>query len=478
MRLTATAALNQLGSFANHLTSVQTVILYHIIAEHYAEHRLVVINRTYHADHVLWQCLANLEYQILGSCWLHWQYGCNNLHTIDFFCILYKLILGTLYSLSLELLNILLQGIVLVDVLSDDTFEILGVVEQALQRYDGILQTVDSLLASLASQSLDTADAGCYAALRDNLEETNLTGALGVNTTTELGRWTEANHTNLVAILLAEEGDSAKFLSLLDRSIAVLIQWIVGTDHLVYHVLYLAELLISYLLEVREVETQCILIYIRTLLLYVVAQNLLQAVVEQVGSCMVGCTSLAVLDIYASHEISVYILWQLLYDVDALVVLALGVDNLDGLVLANEYTLVANLSTHLTIEWSVVEYQLIERVLLLSHLAVAQDVALIFCIVVTHEVLVAFFQNFPVAVLYSSSIAGTLFLLLHLLVEACSIYGVTILTADKLCQVERETVCIEEAECAYAIKLSLAMSLELVHIAIEEVDTLLQGAEE
>ena len=163
---------------------------------------------------------------------------------------------------------------------------------------------------------------------------------------------------------------------------------------------------------------------------------------------------------------------------DALVVLALSVDNLDGLILANEYTLVANLSTHLTIEWSVVEYQLIERVLLLSHLAVAQDVALIFCIVVTNEVLVAFLQNLPVAVLYSSSIAGTFLLLLHLLVEACSIYGVTILTADKLCQVERETVCIEETECAYAVELSLAMSLELVHIAIEEVDTLLQGAEE
>ena len=38
-----------------------------------------------------------------------------------------------------------------------------------------------------------------------------------------VSRWTEANHTNLVAILLAEEGDSAKLLSLLDRSIAVLI---------------------------------------------------------------------------------------------------------------------------------------------------------------------------------------------------------------------------------------------------------------
>ena len=142
-----------------------------------------------------------------------------------------------------------------------------------------------------------------------------------------------------------------------------------------------------------------------------VAQNLLQAVVEQVGSCMVGSASLAALDIYASHEISVYILWQLLYDVDALVVLTLSVDNLDGLILADEYTLVANLSTHFAIERSVVEYQLIETVLLLSHLAIAEDVALIFCIVVTYEILVAFLQYLPVAVLYGSSIAGTLFLL-------------------------------------------------------------------
>ena len=143
----------------------------------------------------------------------------------------------------------------LIDVLSDDTLEILGIVEQALQSHDGILQTVDGLLASLASQSLDTADAGCYAALGDNLEETDLTGALGMNTTTELSRRTEANHTNLVAILLAEEGDGTQFLSLLDRSVAVLIQRIVGTNHLVHLALYLAKLLISHLLEVREVET-------------------------------------------------------------------------------------------------------------------------------------------------------------------------------------------------------------------------------
>ena len=209
-----------------------------------------------------------------------------------------------------------------------------------------------------------------------------------------------------------------------------------------------------------------------------VAQYLLQTVVEQVGGSMVGSAALTAVDVYTSHEVGCQVLWQLLYDVDALVVLALGVDNLDGLVLVDEYTLVTNLSTHLTIEWSVVEYQLVEAVLLLCHLAVAQDVALIFCIVVTHEVLVAFLQYFPVTVLHGGSIAGTLLLLLHLLVETGCVYGVTILTADELCQVKRETVGVEETESAHAVELSLAMSLELVHIAIEEVDTLLQCAEE
>ena len=163
---------------------------------------------------------------------------------------------------------------------------------------------------------------------------------------------------------------------------------------------------------------------------------------------------------------------------DALVVLALGVDNLDSLILANEYTLVANLSTHFAIERSVVEYQLIEGVLLLSYLAIAKDVALIFCIVITNEVLVAFLQYFPVAILYHGSITSTLFLLLHLLVEALFVNCIAILTADKFGKVERETVGIEETECTCTVELSLTMGLELVHVAIQEGDTLLQSAEE
>ena len=80
----------------------------------------------------------------------------------------------------------------------------------------------------------------------------------------------------------------------------------------------------------------------------------------------------------------------------ALVVLALRIDDLDGLCLIADHATVTDLSTHLTIERGVVEYELIELVLLLSHLTVAQDAALIFGIVVTHELLLSLSQFHPV----------------------------------------------------------------------------------
>ena len=163
---------------------------------------------------------------------------------------------------------------------------------------------------------------------------------------------------------------------------------------------------------------------------------------------------------------------------DALVVLALGVDDLYGLVLAHEHAIVTYLAAHLAIEGSVVEYQFIEAALLLCHLAVAQDVAFVFSIVVTDKLLVAFLQHLPVAVLHGGGVAGTCLLLLHLFVELLLVYGVTVLTANQLGQVEWESVGVEEAECAHAVQFGQAVRLQFVHVAIEEVDAFLQRAEE
>ena len=176
----------------------------------------------------------------------------------------------------------------------------------------------------------------------------------------------------------------------------MLIKGNVLTNHIVYHSFHLTNFLVGHLLEVREVETEGIGRYQRTLLLHMVAQHLFQSIVEQVGSCMVGSTCISFVCIYTGHKLGRRILRQLFDDMDALVVLTLGIDDIDGLSLIDEDTTVTNLTTHLTIEWGIVEHKLIELVLLLCHLAIAQDMALIFRIVITHELLLALSDFHPV----------------------------------------------------------------------------------
>ena len=162
----------------------------------------------------------------------------------------------------------------------------------------------------------------------------------------------------------------------------------------------------------------------------------------------------------------------------ALVILTLGVDDADCFVLANKYTLIAYLTTHFTVERSMIEYKLIEAILLLSYLTVAKDVALIFCIVVTNKLLLAFTQDFPVTILNSGSIAGTCLLLCHLLIELFLVNSIAVFCTDKFSEVEWETVGIEEAESLLTIKLCLTMCLQLVHCTIKEHDTLFQCTKE
>ena len=66
-----------------------------------------------------------------------------------------------------------------------------------------------------------------------------------MNTTAELAARSETNHANLVAILLAEESDGTKLLGFLERSVAMLVQSDVLTDHIVDDTLHLAQLLVS-----------------------------------------------------------------------------------------------------------------------------------------------------------------------------------------------------------------------------------------
>ena len=368
--------------------------------------------------------------------------------------------------------------VVLFDILLDDTLQVLGVVEERLDVLQDVLHLVEALLAVLTCRSLDTADAGSHAALRENLEEPDAACRAGVDTTTELARRSEANHTYLVAVLLAEQGNGAQFLGFVEGHVAMFVNMDVLTDHVVHHALYLSQLLVADLLEVGEVETQCVGRYERAFLLHMVAQNLLQGIVQQVGGSMVGCRGISLVSVDAGHEFCRWVLGQLLDDVYALVVLALGVDDVDGFVLVAEHTAVAYLTTHLTIERRGVEHELVELVLLLGHLAVTQDVTVVLRIVIAYKLLFALNQFCPVAVLDSSGIAGTLFLFLHLHIELLLVHTEAVLTANQLSQVEGESVGVEQTESLNAVQLCLALCLQLAHGFVYHRDTLVQRTQE
>ena len=207
---------------------------------------------------------------------------------------------------------------------------------------------------------------------------------------------------------------------------------------------------------------------------------------------MVGGRGITLVGIDASHELRCGVFRQLLDDVDALSVLTLGIDDFDGLVLVAKHTAVSYLTTHLSVERGIVEHQLVELVLLLCHLAVAQDVAVVFGVVIAHELLLdrgRILGNCgncdPVAVFHGGGIAGTLLLLLHLDVELLLINGKAVLTADELREVEGEAVGVEEAEGLDAVQDELGVGcwvlgvgLYFCHGFVEQGDTLVEGAQE
>ncbi len=249
-------------------------------------------------------------------------------------------------------------------------------------------------------------------------------------------------------------------------------------NHLVSQVLYLTELLIGYFLEMAEVEAEAVRRNQRTLLFYVCAKHCTQTVVEDMSSSVVALQCSTLLRVDLCNDRSSDILRQLLYDMYSQVVLTLGVDDLDDLIAENKDTLVADLATHLTIEWSLFEYDLVESLVLLLDLTIAEYLGLSFGEVITNELCSASMKLYPVAILYSSSITSALFLSLHVSLEAFLVDGHAILTSDELGEIERETVGVEQSKCLLAVDNSLASFLGVGHDSIHTLNAIFEGAEE
>ena len=213
---------------------------------------------TDNTEHILRLCGTELESEVFGCLWSHRQHTGYDLHAANLTSLLQKTLLGTLHCLSLELLYALLHRLVLLDVFAYYSLQVLGIMEESLDSLHAVLQVIHHLLAGSACLSLDTTDAGGNAALGNDLQHTDATGAVGVDTTTELNTRTKLHHADPVAVFLTEQCYSSELLSLLYRHVAMILQRDVLTDHIVDDTLNLTDFLVGYLLEMSEVETQCV----------------------------------------------------------------------------------------------------------------------------------------------------------------------------------------------------------------------------
>ena len=297
-----------------------------------------------------------------------------------------------------------------------------------------------------------------------------------MNASAEFAAGPEAHHADLVAVLLAEECHRPELPRFGERYVAVFVERQIFADEPVDESLDAAKLLVGHFLKVREVEAQRRRVDVRSFLLDVVAQHLFQRIVEQMRGRVVGCAGIPLLHVDASHEFGLQVFRKFAHDVNALVVLALCVENSDGLIVVHKRTLVAHLSAHFAVERRSVEHEFEVETLLLCHFSVAEDMATVFRMVVADEFLFAISDDFPISVLHCSGVARARLLLGHFLVETLFIYGVTVFAANQLGQIERKAVGVEQSKGADAVKFAPSVCFQLVHVTIEEVYALFQCA--
>ena len=202
---------------------------------------------------------------------------------------------------------------------------------------------------------------------------------------------------------------------------------------------YFAQLFGCYFLEVREVETQRFRSDQRAFLLYMSTQYLTQCFIEQMRTRVVGCTSGTLVGIYTRHHRSIEMFGKLFGNVNRKVVFLFRINNVNGFEFADQYAGITYLTTAFCIERSLAQYDLIERLVLLLNLAVAQNAGFVFGIVITYEMRFAFFQHYPIACFYGCGIAGTLFLFLHFYVEFFFIDRHAVFAKNQFGQIERES---------------------------------------
>ena len=353
------------------------------------------------------------------------------------------------------------------------------------------LVAVHDLQGLEAGGGLDAAHAGGHGELAVDVEHAHLGSVVQVGAAAELHREALAHvhHPDGVAVLLAEQGDGAPLLGLLDgENLGVHVEAL--QHRLVDLGGHLGELLGGEGGEVGEVKAQLVGLHQGAGLVHVVAQHLPQHRVQQVGGGVGAHDGLAAghvdggghgvaqLEHAAGHLAVVHIL-------AALVLLHVG-DLEHAAVGGGEHALVAHLAAHLGVEGGLVQHhnalyaghQLLGLLVLhhQGHHAGAVDGG----VVVAHKLglghVLAELHAGPAQVAQSlPGLPGPLALLLHQLVERLLVQGHALLLHHLQGQVHGEAVGVVQFEGVLAGEHLLPLLLVLGEHVVENPQAAVDG---
>ena len=248
---------------------------------------------------------------------------------------------------------------ILFDGLLDGLRQIRHIVEHRTQFTQGILQHEGVVFSRFGRYRFDTAHTCRDGAFANHTQGADHAGCRDMRTTAQLDRVAIFDHTDFIAILFTEQSHSAQCFRFGNRHIAMLFQRIVGTDLFAHQLFHLTDFLVRHFLEVGEVKTQRVGRDIGTFLFDMCSQHLTQRLVQQVSSRVVAFALDTFLLVDFGGKSHRHIFRQFSDQMYRQVVFAFRVDHVDRLVVSNQPTGVADLSTHLCVERSLVQNDLI-----------------------------------------------------------------------------------------------------------------------
>ena len=184
MRLTATATLNQFGSFFHQITCFQSAGN-QVVTDHNSQHWFIGIYCSGYKEEIFCNFTTKLESDVLHYFGGHRQAELNDFNAVNLLYIFQQAFFDGSFFFFHEVFHLFFQSCVFVDILANGHTKVGSIVEKSFQVAQSILDRIQHFFYASSGICFDTAYTGSYRTLRDNFYHTDISGSGNVGTSTE-----------------------------------------------------------------------------------------------------------------------------------------------------------------------------------------------------------------------------------------------------------------------------------------------------